>query len=96
MGDYRNEKNLGGSYMFKIMAVKIEPRVKKAPEVQEVLTKYGCIIQTRIGLHEASQTSCSNSGLVLLNLIDNQDEEVNKLQKELNNVEGTVAKLLEI
>ena len=82
--------------MFKIMAVKIEPRVKKAPEVQEVLTKYGCIIQTRIGLHEASQTSCANSGLVLLNLIDNQDEEVKKLQEELNSVEGTVAKLLEI
>lgn len=82
--------------MFKIMAVKIEPRVKKAPEVQEVLTKYGCIIQTRIGLHEASQTSCSNSGLVLLNLIDNHDEEVKELQEELNNVEGTVAKLLEI
>ena len=82
--------------MFKIMDVKIEPRVKKAPEVQEVLTKYGCIIQTRIGLHEASQTSCANSGLVLLNLIDNQDEEVKKLQEELNSVEGTVAKLLEI
>lgn len=82
--------------MFKIMAVKIEPRVKKAPEVQEVLTKYGCIIQTRIGLHEASQTSCSNSGLVLLNLIDNCDEEVKNLQEELNSVEGTVAKLLEI
>jgi hypothetical protein len=96
MGYYRNEKNLGGNNMFKIMAVKIEPRVKKAPEVQEVLTKYGCIIQTRIGLHEASQDSCSNSGLVLLNLLDDRKEEVDKLQGELNNIEGTVAKLMEI
>ena len=82
--------------MFKIMAIKIEPRVKNAPEVQEVLTKYGCIIQTRIGLHEASQTSCSNAGLILLNLIDNNDDEISKLKEELNNIQGTVAKLLEI
>lgn len=82
--------------MFKIMAIKIEPRIKNAPEVQEVLTKYGCIIQTRIGLHEASQSSCSNSGLILLNLIENKNEEITKLQEELNNIEGTVAKLLEI
>ncbi|WP_300379483.1 hypothetical protein [Clostridium sp.] len=82
--------------MFKIMAIKIEPRIKKAPEVQEVLTKYGCLIQTRIGLHEASQDSCANSGLILLNLLDNEKEEVSKLQVELNNIKGTVAKLLEI
>lgn len=82
--------------MFKIMAIKIEPRIKNAPEVQEVLTKYGCIIQTRIGLHEASQSSCSNSGIILLNLIENKNEEITKLQEELNNIKGTVAKLLEI
>jgi len=51
------------------MAIKIEPRVEIAPTVQAILTKYGCIIQTRLGLHEASKTSCSNSGLVILNLI---------------------------
>lgn len=96
MGDYRNEKNFGGNTMFKIMAIKIEPRIKNAPEVQEILTKYGCIIQTRIGLHEASQDSCSNAGLILLNLVDNKDDEISKLKEELNNTQGTVAKLLEI
>ena len=96
MGYYRNEKKFGGSTMFKIMAIKIEPRIKNAPEVQEVLTKYGCIIQTRIGLHEASQDSCSNSGLILLNLIDNEKNETSKLKDELNNIQGTIAKLLEI
>jgi hypothetical protein len=78
------------------MAIKIEPRVKKAPEVQEVLTKYGCIIHTRIGLHEATHDKCANSGLVLLNLLSDEKEEIKNLQKELDNMNGVSAKVLEM
>lgn len=82
--------------MFTIMAIKIDPRVSTAPTVQEVLTKYGCIIQTRLGLHEASKTSCANSGLVILNLIHDEKEEINNLKEELNGINGVTAKLIEI
>lgn len=82
--------------MFTIMAIKIEPRVESAPTVQEILTKYGCIIQTRLGLHEASKTSCSNAGLVILNLIHDEKEEINKLKEELGNIKGVTAKLIEV
>jgi hypothetical protein len=82
--------------MFTIMAIKIEPRVSIAPTVQEVLTRYGCIIQTRLGLHEASKTSCANSGLVILNLIHDEKEEINKLMEELNAIEDVTAKLIEV
>ncbi|EOR20862.1 MULTISPECIES: hypothetical protein [Clostridium] len=82
--------------MFTIMAIKIEPRVEIAPTVQAILTKYGCIIQTRLGLHEASKTSCSNSGLVILNLIHDEKDEINNLKKELNDLEGVTAKLIEV
>ncbi|AYE33531.1 hypothetical protein [Clostridium septicum] len=82
--------------MFTIMAIKIEPRDSAAPKVQEVLTKFGCIIQTRLGLHEASKNICSNSGLVILNLIHEEKEEISKLSNELNEIKGVVAKLVEV
>ncbi|GAB6167800.1 hypothetical protein JCM1393_02600 [Clostridium carnis] len=82
--------------MFTIMAIKIDPRNISAPKVQEILTKYGCIIQTRLGLHEASKNTCSNSGLVILNLIHEEKEEIAKLNNELNEIKGVTAKLVEV
>ena len=38
-----------------IMAVTIDPRSVHAPQAQTVLTKHGCIIKTRLGLHEVSK-----------------------------------------
>ncbi|EFK97795.1 conserved hypothetical protein [sediment metagenome] len=31
-----------------------------------MLSKYGCNIRTRLGLHDADSTSCSPSGLLLI------------------------------
>ena len=82
--------------MFTIMVIKLEPRISIAPAVQEVLTKYGCIIHTRIGLHEASKDSCSNSGLIVLNLLNDDKEEINRLKEELENMKGVIIKLIEV
>lgn len=70
-----------------IMAVAINPRTQAAPKVQEVLTEYGCIIKTRLGLHEASETTCSTRGLVLLHL-RNDESEINNLKAALNAIDG--------
>ncbi|GAA0743391.1 hypothetical protein [Clostridium oceanicum] len=82
--------------MFYIVAIKISPRNKTAPKVQEILTKHGCIIKTRLGLHEASIKNCSTSGLILLDLIGDDKEKINDLTNELNSLEAVKAKLLEI
>lgn len=82
--------------MFSIMAIKIIPRSKIAPTVQEILTKYGCIITTRIGLHEASNDECSQAGLIILNLINDKTEEISNLASELNELDGVSAKILNI
>jgi hypothetical protein len=50
-----------------IMIVKIGERRKKSPEVQEVLSKFGCSIKTRLGLHEAGDV-CSEEGVLVLEL----------------------------
>lgn len=70
-----------------IMALTIEPRSKHAPKVQEILTKYGCIIKNRIGIHETGEDECSNLGLIVLH-IKSQEEDAVNLKKALEAVEG--------
>ncbi|ENK1242481.1 hypothetical protein K8O96_01650 [Clostridium sporogenes] len=82
--------------MFSIMAIKISPRNEVAPKVQEILTKNGCIIKTRLGLHEATNDSCSKSGLILLELLNNKKEDIETLTKDLSSLKGVSVKLLEI
>lgn len=82
--------------MFTIMVIKIVPRDLSAPAVQEILTKYGCIIQTRIGLHEADKNMCSPSGLIILNLLHTEKEKINGLREEVELVEGVTTKIIEL
>ena len=70
-----------------IMAVTIEPRTASAPQVQTVLTKHGCIIKTRIGLHEVQEDSCSERGLIILHVISDSNE-VQELENELKDIQG--------
>lgn len=65
-----------------IMGIQIGDREHEALKVQELLTKHGCIIKTRLGLHEAGNL-CSSKGLVILEFISGKDEEVEVLRKEL-------------
>ncbi|SHI82518.1 hypothetical protein SAMN02745163_00805 [Clostridium cavendishii DSM 21758] len=82
--------------MFSVMAIKLSPRTSSAPKAQEILTKYGCIIKTRIGLHEASKDTCSTAGLILLDLLRDDEKKIQNLLAELNSIDNVTAKLLEI
>jgi hypothetical protein len=70
-----------------IMAVKLETRSNFAPELQEILTKHGCIIKLRLGLHETSDEFCSQSGLILLEL-SGKDDEILDLKNDLLTIKG--------
>lgn len=51
-----------------IVGIHITDRIEHAPDVQQVLTEYGCNIKTRIGLHHVDDRFCSPRGLILLEL----------------------------
>ena len=78
-----------------IMAVLQENRVETATKVQEVLTRNGCNIRFRLGLHDAGLESCSNSGLILL-LVCGAKTEVEQLQDELQQVPHVKVKLISL
>lgn len=65
-----------------IYGIEIGDREHDALKVQEALTKYGCIIKTRLGLHEAGNL-CSSKGLIILEFINGNEAEIEKLEKEL-------------
>lgn len=74
-----------------IMAISQEHRIETATKVQDVLTKYGCSIRVRLGLHDAGINSCSPSGLILLQLCGDAGE-LQTLEQELTAIPSVKVK----
>lgn len=69
-----------------ILGFVLHDRVKTASKVQELLTSYGCDINTRLGLHVASSDACSPKGLILLEFIDGAEDKAKEFEKELKKI----------
>lgn len=69
-----------------ILGFVLHERVKTASKVQELLTEYGCDINTRLGLHVASNDACSPQGLILLEFVDDADDKVKQFEKDLKEI----------
>lgn len=70
-----------------IFGVHISHRVESVPAVQAVLTKYGCNIRTRLGIHDADGTSCSPSGLLVVDVFGPETEDFFRELQELTGVD---------
>jgi len=49
-----------------ILGIQVTNRVQRVLDVQKILTEYGCNIKTRLGMHDVDATSCSTTGLLIL------------------------------
>jgi uncharacterized protein (DUF1330 family) len=54
---------------FIIIGIHVLDRMQCISKVQEILTKYGCDVKTRLGLHKTNEQNCSKSGLIILEFI---------------------------
>ena len=77
-----------------IMGIELPHRMDEAPQFQSILTKYGCSISTRLGLHLASSDACSPSGLIILEFIDNAEHDAQKLEEEIATLNVKVQKMI--
>jgi hypothetical protein len=75
----------GDTVRHTIFGIHISQRTQNVPAVQACLTKYGCSIRTRLGIHDADSTSCSPSGVVLVDVIG---EDAAEFYAELEALEG--------
>jgi len=78
-----------------LLMVLVNRRKEEAPTVQKILTGWGCIIKTRLGIHDGVLNDCTNTGLIILELVG--DEAKNKeLVHKLDILSGVNAKLVEL
>ena len=68
--------------MTAIIGVALENRIEEAIKFQEVITKYGCTIRTRLGLHNVGEYKCVNYGIILLEVSDKINEIYDVLAKD--------------
>ena len=70
-----------------IFGVHVTDRTNQVPQVQKLLTEYGCNIKTRLGLHRVDENVCSPRGLILLEMFG--DPAVcGQLKAKLSKLEG--------
>lgn len=79
-----------------ILGIQVADREHEALKVQELLTKYGCIIKTRLGLHETgAEGFCSSKGLILLEFLPDKEEEIKAFEDELAVLESSKVRKME-
>ncbi len=82
------------SYYY-VIGVRMDNRVGNATSFQQVLTKNGCKIKARLGLHEVGADLCATDGLIILQPYGEKNE-IEQLVKELNALDGIKAKLINL
>ncbi|WP_068347402.1 hypothetical protein [Kosmotoga arenicorallina] len=77
------------------MAIMIDHRKEAATRVQQLLTGWGCLIKTRLGLHDGVLDNCSDVGLIILELVG-EEEKHKELCRKLNLLNGVKAKYINL
>ncbi len=78
-----------------VMVVLISHRNDAAAKVQAVLTGWGCLIKTRLGIHEGVQDNCTENGLLFLDLVG-EEEKLQELERKLNVLKGVSAQMMKL
>jgi hypothetical protein len=76
---------------YNVIAVKVSDREGVAQDMQRVLTKHGCLIKVRLGLHDVPSNTCSPAGLVLME-VEGDAAEIKAFVDELNKLSNVSAK----
>ena len=78
-----------------VLLVLVSMRKESATTVQKILTEWGCLIKTRLGLHEGVLDNCTESGLLFIELAGEKEKHT-ELARKLNLVKGVQAKLVSL
>jgi hypothetical protein len=75
-----------------VLLILIGHRKDAAVNVQKTLTAWGCLIKTRLGLHQGVLDDCSDKGLVFCELVGEKDK-LEELTRKINLIKGVKAQL---
>lgn len=74
-----------------ILGVQVTNRVENILDVQKILTEHGCNIKTRLGLHEVTESHCSNVGLLILETYGDEAD-IRQMESKLKKLKGLTVK----
>ena len=78
-----------------LLIVLVGKRKETAVKVQQILTAWGCIIKTRLGIHDGVMDNCSDEGLLILELYGT-DEQKKELARKVEVLEGVSSQLVNL
>jgi hypothetical protein len=78
-----------------VLAILLAKRKETAVNVQKILTGWGCMIKTRLGIHDGVLNDCSDAGLIILELVG-EPEKMREFQRKLELIPDVKAQLVEL
>ena len=78
-----------------LLIILVGKRKETAVKVQQILTAWGCIIKTRLGIHDGVLDNCSDEGLLILELYGT-DEQKNELTRKVEVLTGVSSQLVNL
>jgi hypothetical protein len=78
-----------------VLLVLVDHRKRSAVKVQKILTAWGCLVKTRLGIHDGVLKHCSDTGLLILELVGEKAKR-KELARKLGVLPGVTAKLVEL
>lgn len=76
-----------------VLLVLVGKRKEEAVKLQQILTAWGCLIKTRLGLHTGVMDNCTESGFLFLELYGS-DEDNAELARKISVLPGIESKLV--
>jgi hypothetical protein len=78
-----------------ILLILVGKRKEEAVKVQQILTGWGCLIKTRLGIHDGVLDNCSDSGLVILELVGTEEQK-QELARKVAVLPGVSSKIVDL
>ena len=81
--------------MKTILLILVGQRKQAAVQVQKVLTGWGCMIKTRLGIHDGVMDNCSDQGLLILELAGERNK-MDELARKVSLINGVSSRLVDL
>jgi hypothetical protein len=81
--------------MKTILLILIGKRKQAAVQVQKILTAWGCMIKTRLGIHAGVLEDCSEKGLLILELVGERSK-MEELARKVSLIKDVAAQLVDL
>ena len=78
-----------------VLVILIGKRKDTAVKVQQILTGWGCMIKTRLGIHDGVMDECSEHGMLILELYGDEEKK-QELARKVAVLPDVSSKLVEL